>query len=154
LATNPKLQPDIPFPQEYRGIYQDRRRESGFQLYAALGIKRGDRAAYECQTRKNFSFFGAPHVAILTTAEELGVYGAVDCGAYIGVFTLAACELGVATIPQAALSGYSAFIREYFSVPDGRKVVAGISFGYADERHPANSFRTNRSSIDAVVDWK
>ncbi|MBX3521616.1 MAG: nitroreductase [Xanthobacteraceae bacterium] len=154
LAINSELHPDIPFPRQYHGIYQDRRRESGFQLYAALGIEKGDRTAYERQTLKNFSFFGAPHVAIVTTPEELGAYGAIDCGAYIGVFTLAACELGVATIPQAALAGYSAFIREYFSIPQGRKVVAGISFGYADEKHPANSFRTNRSPLNAVVDWK
>ena len=35
---------DFPFPREYRGVYLDRRRESGFQLYNTLGIPRGDRA--------------------------------------------------------------------------------------------------------------
>lgn len=153
LANSPKSDPDIPFPREYLGIYQDRRRESGFQLYGALGISKGDRTAYERQARENFSFFGAPHVAIVTTPQELGTYGAVDCGAYIGIFTLAACELGIATIPQAALASYSAFIRKYFSIVEGRQVVAGISFGYANQLHPANNFRTNRATIDVAVNW-
>src|SRR5579863_3316142 len=75
---------DFPFPREYRGIYLARRRESGFQLYNALGIPRGDKAAYARQALENFNFFGAPHVAILHTDEALGVYGAIDCGAYVG----------------------------------------------------------------------
>ncbi len=37
---------DFPFPREYRGVYLQRRRESGFQLYNSLGIPRGDKAAY------------------------------------------------------------------------------------------------------------
>src|ERR1700751_1951615 len=40
---------DFPFPREYRGIYRERRRESGFQLYNSLGIPRGDKAGYARQ---------------------------------------------------------------------------------------------------------
>src|SRR5260221_8866610 len=71
---------DFPFPREYRGVYLDRRRESGFQLYNSLGIPRGDKAGYAKQALENFNFFGAPHVAIVHTDEALGVYGAIDCG--------------------------------------------------------------------------
>jgi nitroreductase len=71
---------DFPFPREYRGVYLERRRESGFQLYNTLGIPRGDRAAYAKQSLENFNFFGAPHIAIIHTDEALGVYGAIDCG--------------------------------------------------------------------------
>src|ERR1700757_90739 len=74
---------DFPFPREYLGVYLERRRESGFQLYNTLGIPRGDKGAYARQALENYNFFGAPHVAIITTAEELGVYGAVDCGLYV-----------------------------------------------------------------------
>jgi len=34
---------DFPPPREYLGVYQERRRESGFQLYNTLGIARGDK---------------------------------------------------------------------------------------------------------------
>ena len=87
---------DFPFPREYLGVYLERRRESGFQLYNSLGIARGDKAAYAKQALENYNFFGAPHVAIIHTDEALGVYGAIDCGAYVSNFMLAAQALGSA----------------------------------------------------------
>src|SRR5215475_6352688 len=138
---------DFPFPREYRGVYLERRRESGFQLYNSLGIARGDKAAYARQALENFNFFGAPHVAIIHTTEPLGIYGAVDCGAYVGNFMLAAQALGLGTIPQAALARHSGLIRRHFNLGDDRRVVCGISFGYADHVHKVNSYRTSRASV-------
>ena len=98
---------DFTPPREYLGVYLERRRESGFQLYNTLGIARGDKAAYAKQALENYNFFGAPHVAIIHTDEALGIYGAIDCGAYVGNFMLAAQALGLGTIPQAALARHS-----------------------------------------------
>lgn len=145
--------PDFPFPTEYTGVYLERRRDSGFALYNALGIPRGDKEAYGRQTLQNFHLFGAPHVAIVTTDNDLGVYGAVDCGAYVSTFVLAATSHGVASIPQAALARFSPFIRDHFRLPDSRRVVCGISFGFADMAHAANSFRTERAEVADVVEW-
>src|SRR3954463_7808118 len=105
---------DFEFPREYRGVYLERRRESGFQLYNTLGIARGDKAAYARQALENYKFFGAPHVAVIHTDEALGIYGAIDCGAYVGNFMLAAQALGLGTIPQAALARHSGMIRRHF----------------------------------------
>ena len=120
---------DFPFPREYRGIYLERRRESGFQLYNSLGIPRGDKIGYAKQALENFNFFGAPHVAIVHTDEALGV----------------------ATIPQAALAFHSDVVRRHFSLGDDRRVVCGISFGYPDRAHKANSYRTTRARIADTV---
>jgi nitroreductase len=142
---------DFEFPREYRGVYLDRRRESGFQLYNTLGIARGDKAAYAEQALQNFNFFGAPHVAIITSDEALGVYGAVDCGGYVNNFMLAAQALGLATVPQAALAFHSAVVRKHFGIGDDRRVVCGISFGYPDREHKVNSYRTNRAQLGDVA---
>lgn len=142
---------DFEFPREYNGVYLDRRRESGFQLYNALGIPRGDKAAYNKQMLENFRFFGAPHIAIITSDEALGVYGAVDCGGYVSNFMLAAQALGIATVPQAAIAGHADVVRKHLGVGEERRVVCGISFGYADESHLANSYRTNRATIPEAV---
>jgi len=142
---------DFPFPREYLGVYLDRRRESGFQLYNTLGIPRGDKAAYAKQALENYNFFGAPHVAIIHTDEPLGVYGAIDCGAYVSNFILAAQALGLGTIPQAALARHSGLIRKHFGLGEDRRVVCGISFGYADREHKANSYRTTRANISDTV---
>jgi nitroreductase len=142
---------DYPFPREYLGVYLDRRRESGFQLYNTLGISRGDKAAYAKQALENYNFFGAPHVAIIHTTEPLGVYGAVDCGAYVSNFILAAQALGLGTIPQAALARHSGLIRRHFNLGSDRRVVCGISFGYADHAHKVNGYRTSRAALADVV---
>ena len=89
---------DFTPPREYLGVYLDRRRESGFQLYNTLGIPKGDKMAYAKQALENYNFFGAPHVAVIHTDEPLGIYGAIDCGAYVGNFMLAAQALGLGTI--------------------------------------------------------
>ena len=142
---------DFPFPREYRGVYLERRRESGFQLYNTLGIARGDKVAYAKQALENFNFFGAPHVAIVHTDEALGVYGAIDCGGYVTSFMLAAQALDVATVPQAALAFHSGVVRKHFGLGDDRKVVCGISFGFPDREHKANSYRTTRANVADTV---
>jgi nitroreductase len=140
--------PDFAWPTAYRDAYQARRRECGFGLYDAVGIAHGDRAASARQAMENFRLFGAPHVAIVTTPADLGVYGAVDCGAYVQNFMLAATSLGLGCIAQAALATRPEFIRRHFGLPAERRIVCGISFGYADPAHPANGFRTTRA------DWR
>lgn len=142
---------DFPAPERYDGVYGDRRRASGFGLYSALGIERSDHDARTRQMLENFRFFGAPHVAIITSDAGLGTYGAVDCGAYVSTFLAAATSLGVATCAQAALALYSDGVREHLGIPEDRLIVCGIAFGYADAEHPANAFRTERADLADVV---
>lgn len=144
---------DLEWPKQYSGVYQQRRRTCGFQLYDAVGIEKGDRAASAKQMLKNFSLFGAPHVAVVSSPAELGAYGAMDTGGFVTAFTVAAHARGVASIPQAAIASYAPFLRAYFGIGDDRLILCGISFGYADDEHPANQFRTERASVDDIVDW-
>lgn len=144
---------DFPFPKEYTGPYLARRRECGFQLYKAVGVERGDKEGGSRQALENFRLFGAPHVAILTSDPGLGVYGAVDVGGYVQVLLLAMQAHGVAAIPQAALASHSALAKSLLGIDPARQVVCGISFGYEDTSHPANSYRTSRASLDDVVNW-
>ncbi|WP_261530236.1 nitroreductase [Burkholderia multivorans] len=150
-AQHPGIDADMPFPDEYRGVYGERRREVGYALYAALGIARDDRAARERQVAENFRLFGAPHVALLTIPAELGPYAALDCGAFVASFLLAARAHGVATTAQAALAHHARFIRRYFGIGDERRFVCGIAFGYADMTHPANAFRSTRAATADVM---
>jgi nitroreductase len=146
------INPDFPFPARYEGIFRDRRKVCGVQLYQALGIGREDKAAAAAQSLENFRFFGAPHLALVTSEGDLGVYGAVDCGLYVANFMLAAGNRGVATIAQAALASYPDFIRDHFHLPAQRKMVCGIAFGYEDADHPINAYRTARAAVgDSVI---
>lgn len=147
-----KPTPDFPWPTGYPGIYGDRRRTCGFQLYDAVGIARDNRAARTEQSLENFRLFGAPHVAIISSEAELGPYGALDCGGFVTAFTLAATALGVATIAQASVAAYPGMIRRHFDLPETRLILCAISFGYADPDHAANGFRTERAELDEIYD--
>jgi hypothetical protein len=44
-------------------------------------------------------------------------------------------------------------VRKHFGLGDDRKVVCGISFGYPDREHKANSYRTTRAALAATVSF-
>jgi nitroreductase len=153
-ASSTPAAPDMDWPKGYPGVYGERRRACGFQLYDAVGVTKGDRAAAAAQMMENYHLFGAPHVAIVTSPDDLGAYGAMDSGGFVTAFCLAAQAHGIATIAQAAIAAQAPFVRHFFDIPKDRLILCAISFGYADEGHPANSFRTDRASVTDVVDWR
>jgi nitroreductase len=144
---------DFPFPDAYTGVYKERRREVGWQLYDSVGVPFGDRVASAKQTLENFRLFGAPHMLLVTSERDLGAYGAIDCGVYVGALVLAAQSLGIGMIPQAALAMYAKLMHEFFDIPDSRMIVLGASFGYPDPDHPANAFRSRRAALGDAVTW-
>jgi nitroreductase len=143
--------PDLEGPAAYEGEYLARRRASGFALYEAVGVARHDRDGRQRQMLENFRFFGAPHVAVISSPRSLGVYGAVDCGGYVATLLTAAKSLGLSTIAQAAIAMHADFVHEFLHIPEDRAVVCAVSFGYADPTHPANGFRTDRADLSATV---
>ncbi|MBW4707491.1 nitroreductase [Roseobacter sp. YSTF-M11] len=148
----PKL--DLAGPDGYPGVYGERRRACGWQLYDAVGVQKGDRSGSGAQMMRNFALFDAPHVAIVSSPRALGGYGAMDTGGFVTAFTLAATALGVSSIAQAAIASYAGFVRAHFDIPEERLILCAISFGYADPDHPANSFRTDRAEISDIVEWR
>lgn len=145
--------PELDWPKEYRGNYQSRRRECGWELYRAVGIDKADRQGSARQSQENFRGFGAPHLALVTSEALLGTHGVMDCGAWVSNFMLAATALGVATVAQAAIASWPDVLRQHVDIAADRSIVCGISFGFEDTGHPANSFRTTRAPLDEVAFW-
>ncbi|WP_261543987.1 nitroreductase family protein [Burkholderia multivorans] len=151
VAAHPDNESDLPFPPSYEGIYRKRRRGAGLALYSALGIGPKDSERSAEQALRNFRLFDAPHVAIVTVPAELGPYALVDAGGFVSSFLIAAYAHGVATTPQGALARHARFVREYFGIPDTQHMLCGISFGYAEDAHPVNQFRTTRAAVDDLL---
>ena len=145
---------DIPFPASYDGRYKERRSTCGWQLYDAVGVEKGDRAASARQMRENFRFFGAPQFLLITTPKALGPYGVLDCGAFVTAALLALEARGVGAIAMASVAGFAPFVRDWFDIPKERDVLCGISLGWPDRDHRANKFRTNRADLSEVVEWR
>ncbi|MFC7504891.1 nitroreductase, partial [Nocardioides sp. GCM10030258] len=153
-GPNAEINPDIAMPGAYEGVHLERRRESGWQLYEAVGVEKGDRQASARQSAKNFELFGAPHAAVITVDRALGAYGVLDAGIFLGYLLLASEALGVAVIPQAAIATRSPVVREFFDIGDDEAVLLGVSFGWSDEQHPANNYRTSRVDLSSIVQWR
>ncbi|EEF23572.1 conserved hypothetical protein [Ricinus communis] len=142
---------DIAPIASYSGVYQERRRACGWQLYSTLGIERGDRAASAKQALENFRFFDAPHLILITTHASLGARGMLDCGGYVTNLMLAAQAIGIATVPQASIAYRADVLRAQLQVPEDDLIVCGVSLGWPDDDHIANSYRMSRAPIDEVV---
>lgn len=151
VLTDHTEKPDLPFPGAYEGVHRDRRRASGWQLYDAVGIERGDRTASAVQAFRNFELFGAPALFLVTTEAVLGTYGAVDCGLFLDSLLLALHAHGLGAVAQAALASQAPFVREFLGLSEERLVLAGVSFGYADLAHPANGYRTARQPLGELA---
>jgi nitroreductase len=90
-------------------------------------------------------------VAVISSPAELGAYGVMDCGAYVANLLNLAQALGLGAIAQGAIGMYAGAVREHLGIPETRNIVCGVSIGYADLDHPANSFRTEREQIEHAV---
>jgi nitroreductase len=141
---------DHPLLFDYPPDLQARRRATGFGLYAAMGIARHDRDGREAQYRRNFAFFDAPAVAFLFAHEALGAYSVLDAGVFLQSLLLAAAAEGLGTCAQASLASYPQVVRRHFDVPDGYRLLCGISLGWPAEA-PENRFRPGRMTLEELL---
>jgi len=144
--------PDFNWKVAYDGIHRERQFGSANALYTSMDIAREDKMKRNMAMLRNWAFFDAPHVAFFTMDTYLDIMGAVDIGIYAQTLTLLLKEKGIDSCMQGALGQFPDPIREFLSLPEGRGVLFGMSFGYADENAPANKCRTDRAELtDAVT---
>jgi nitroreductase len=135
-------------------VGDDRRRqiECARTLYGAMGIAREDAAGRARAMRRNYELFDAPHVAIVCMDAAFGVGVALDIGIYVQTLMLALTARGIASCPQASLRNYPAVVRRVLEIPNGLRILCGISIGYEDPAVAANRAQLPRESLeDSVV---
>jgi nitroreductase len=115
----------------FHGRYGERRREHGKLYYESLGVRREDKEGRRDAAARNFSFFNAPHVALLfmpVVGDNVRVAG--DLGMYGQTFLLSLTARGLGGVPQTVLGLFADTIRETLGISDDFKMLFGISFGY------------------------
>jgi nitroreductase len=144
---DPRHEPsEYPFqPPDLWEPYNGRREAHGRQLYAALNIDRSDADARLRQYKRNFAFFDAPVGLFVTTSRRFGVSQWADCGAYVSALMLLARGHGLDTCPQQSWSRLHKVVLPFIGVPADQMIYCGMSLGYGDRTHPANSFRSPRA---------
>ncbi|MFD0491147.1 nitroreductase family protein [Saccharopolyspora spinosporotrichia] len=115
-------------------------------MYAALGIGRDDHEARAAYDAESLRFYGAPHVAFLFLPPNAEARMAADLGMYGQTLLLALAAHGIASCPQGLLSFYADTVREALGVRD-RKLLFGVSFGYADPSAPVNDITVPRAEL-------
>jgi nitroreductase len=138
----------------FPGRYDERRREQGEYYYKSLGVRRDDQEARRRAGAKNFSFFNAPHVALLfmpAIGDNVKVAG--DIGMYGQTLLLSLAAHGLGGVPQTVLGLFADTIRETLGVSSDLKLLFGISFGYPNRDALANRTRIGRDPISINMTW-
>ncbi|MBF0328519.1 MAG: nitroreductase [Nitrospirae bacterium] len=151
LESGAKPEPDIPEPpawpaaigQRIDALFKARGSAAGVDLNSPE-IKKKSKIA-------NFRFYGAPHGIFVFQDKALAEWSMFDAGLFCQNIMLAAWAFGLGTVPQAFLIDYSPAIRKFLEIPDTKKLVLGISLGYPELDHPANSFVTGREDTDTIL---
>jgi LAO/AO transport system ATPase len=140
------------YPEQWFEPYLGRRRKLGWDLYALLGIGRGDKAAMHAQHRRNYLFFDAPVGLIFTIDRRLERGSLIDYGMFLQNVMIAARAHGLDTCPQASWMELPQVVARELALPGHEAVVCGMALGYADaearearlvpEREPLARFAT------------
>jgi nitroreductase len=124
------------------------------------GIKREDREARGWWRQQGLKNYGAPAVIYILIdrdfyfQEEINAWLLFDCGLVAENIMLLATDYGLGTVAQAQAVQYSDVLRKALDIPDSKLFVIGIAVGYPDEKDPINQFRSERESLDSVVEWR
>ena len=143
--------PDLAFPLDYPEPYLTHRRECGGALYAAMGIARTDKAPRYDAWLRNYAFFDAPHLAVVSVDRRLMPYALIDVGVWLGVLLTQATAMGIDACPMAAVAAYPVPLRAALPIAETDAILFGIALGHEDPAAPANRCRTPRDPVDNNV---
>jgi len=135
------------YPTRWRDPYLARRRKLGWDLYALLGIARGERDKTHRQHARNYLFFDAPVGLVFTLERDLPVGAWLDTGMFLQNVMLAARAYGLDTCPQAAIASAHTVLRRELPIPEAQIVVCGMSLGHARADAVENTLVTEREPV-------
>jgi nitroreductase len=135
-----------PYPADLKS----RSNKIGRDLYAHLGVARGDKVGRDEQWARNFDMFGAPVAIFVFTHKGLPTYAVSDAGLFMQNLMLSAHARGLGTCAQGALAVWSDPVRAEFTVPKQYKLLCGIAMGYPSNDN-VNSFRAERLPIANIA---
>jgi len=148
-----ELSLDYPYDGKYDGDFKVRQYAAAQALYDSLGIARDDKANRHAAFMRNFTFFDAPHVAFFYLPADFGLREACDLGMFAQSIMLGLVNEGLGSCPQTALGMFANTLKESLSIPDDRKLMFGLSFGYVDREDPVNRCATDRAAPDQLIQW-
>lgn len=146
--------PDVRMPQHWPPVLKTRYEETVGNMLTAQGIKREDKAARNKYYQEMGSLFGAPCLILACIPQESAVeYALLDIGLITQTICLLAHDKGLGTCIMASAILYPAAIKEIASIPNDKKIVAGIALGYSDPAFSLNVIDRKRAEVSEFVHW-
>ena len=139
------------YPRQWFSPYLERRRKLGWDLYALVGVAKGDKAGMHAQHARNYRFFDAPVGLIFTIDRRLEQGSWLDYGTFLQNVMIAARARGLDTCPQQAFTLFHRVIEQHLALAADEMVVCGMSLGHADHDAPANRLASERAPVDAFT---
>ncbi|MDY6844022.1 MAG: nitroreductase [Thermodesulfobacteriota bacterium] len=145
---------DLPQGKSFEGIYKERQRELGFELYGLMGIAREDKEKRNEWTMKGLRTFEAPAIIIISADESLDISRTFcDIGALIQTICITAVDYGLGTCINGQGIMFPQVIRKFVPIPESKKMYMCISIGYPDWEHPANKLESRREPLETNTTW-
>ena len=154
LFSGKKPNPDIPMPEVWPPLQKERYVDVGKSVLTALEIPRKDLDGRLKYYGDMFFLFDAPALLLVLLDKELLLeYCMLDVGLFLQSFMLLALDKGLGTISLAGSVNYPGIIRECFSLPEDKRIVIGVAFGYPDKDAAVNTFDRKRISPEESIRW-
>jgi nitroreductase len=143
------------YPKQWTEPYLGRRRKLGWEMYALIGIKKGDNDKMHAQHNDNYKLFGAPVGLFFTIDRMMEKGGWLDSGMLIQNVMTAARGRGLDTCPQQSWSGYHQVVKEELGIPDNQVLMCGMALGYEDTNAVINKLVSEREPLStfATIHW-
>jgi nitroreductase len=156
LAANPSGEgTEFPvYPLALGEPWRSRRSACGEQLYAAIGVERGDRPARLAQFARNFDLFGAPVGLFFSIPRHFGPPQWAHLGMFMQNVMLLAEEAGLATCAQEAWALVHKTVGDVLGLAEDRLFYCGMALGYADRDHAINGWRTEREPLQSFAAFR
>ena len=134
------------------GAYKERQIQLTKQVFATLGITKGDQKRLDEYYELMYSFYHAPAVIVIVVDKMLeGGWPLIDIGVITQTIALAAQEFELGTCIMRAIIDFPEQVREVVGIPDSKNIVIGMTIGYPDWDHPINSFQTERENLEDLL---
>jgi len=144
LAGEPERPEYHYYPREWRSPYIDRRRKTGWGLYAHTGVAKGDHEAGVRQRARNYRFFDAPVGMIFLIDRDMEQGSWLDYGMFLQNIMVAARARGLDTCPQQSMANYPDIVGRHIAIDANEMIVCGMALGHANPDEPANRLVTPR----------
>ncbi len=97
--------------------------------------------------------YNAPVLIYLHIHRDLNEWSILDIGAFAQTLMLAAANQGISSVPQAKVANHGPQIRSLLKLPENRKIILGITLGFADEEHANNKNKSARQPLENWTSW-